>query len=98
MEYLKSAQGSLFKLSENEYNKIIEMIEDDESSPIAVSSKVSSYTTKDFLNEVFINEEEYNKLKNLLIYKQNTKQTLCRFCYHRICYQFIRLPLLRLCD
>ena len=71
MEYLKSAQGSLFKLSENEYNKIIEMIEDDESSPIAVSSKVSSYTTKDFLNEVFINEEEYNKLKNLLIYKQN---------------------------
>ena len=47
------------------------MIEDDESSPIAVSSKVSSYTTKDFLNEVFINEEEYNKLKNLLIYKQN---------------------------
>lgn len=71
MEYLKSAQGSLFKLTENEYFKIIEMTEDDNSNPIVIPSKVDSYTSKDFLNKVFINEEEYNRLKNLLKYKQN---------------------------
>jgi len=30
-----------------------------------------AYKAKDFLNDVFISEDDYNKLKNLLIYKQN---------------------------
>ncbi len=31
----------------------------------------NGYTKADFLNDVFISEKEYHKLKNLLIYKQN---------------------------
>lgn len=70
MEYMKSAQGSLFKLSENEYNKIIEMT-DDEDNPIVVTRNIVSYTKEDFLNDVFISGKEYDKLKDLLLYKQN---------------------------
>ncbi len=70
MEYFKSAQGSLFKLNKDEYNKITDMI-NDEDNPLAVSEKLQPYTKEDFLHDVFMDEEQYEKLKKLLFYKQN---------------------------
>ncbi|MBQ9271490.1 MAG: EVE domain-containing protein [Alphaproteobacteria bacterium] len=70
MEYMKSAQGSLFKLSEEEYKRIIELAEDDDS-PLTTNEKTTPYDKGKFLNEVFIPNKEYDRLRDLLLYKQN---------------------------
>lgn len=69
-EYFKNPQGSLFKLTIDEYNTIMDMI--DESTPIIIATKHSKkYTKSDFLSEVFIEDDNYTTLTSLLLRKKN---------------------------
>ena len=68
MEFFRSPQGSLFKLTEDEYNFIIDTIR--EENPVA-ADETTPYTKDDFLNEVYMDEKEYDKLAALLRNKKN---------------------------
>lgn len=70
MEYIKSLQGSLFKLTENEYNILIDIIRD--SNPLAKQDEhLEIYTKENFLNDVYTSDEEYETLHMLLKQKKN---------------------------
>ena len=69
MEFLSGIYGSLFKLTEDEYNFLIDLIRD--SNPIKDKTIINKYTKKDFLKEVFISEEKYNQMKSVLEKKKN---------------------------
>ena len=69
MEYLKNPQGSLFKLTEEEYNILMDLIRED--NPIRVEQHNQLYTEENFLNEVYINKEAYRRMKALLLTKKN---------------------------
>ena len=71
MECLKIPRGSLFKLTEDEYNIILDLIR--ESNPIQENTKGNEekYSKKEFLEDVYIEEPQYEELKELLIRKKN---------------------------
>lgn len=69
MEYFRNPQGSLFKLTRSEYEFILDMIR--EENPIVTSSSSDAYTKDDFLNEVYMTEERYETLVNVLRNKKN---------------------------
>ena len=68
MEYLKNAQGSLFKLTPEEFEIIYDIIR--ENNPIE-KENYPVYTKDDFLSEVYITEEKYNDIIDLLNRKMN---------------------------
>ena len=67
MQYMQIPQGSLFKLTAEEYDALMEEIRGD--NPIV--KKNEGYTKEDFLKEVFVSEADYEHLKNLLEVKKN---------------------------
>ena len=69
MEYLKNQQGSFFKVTEDEYDIIMEMIR--EENPIATHEEKEKYTPNDFLNEVYVYKKDYEQLEGLLLRKKN---------------------------
>jgi MoxR-like ATPase len=69
MEYFQNPQGSLFKLTKEEYEVIMDIIREDNPSMGNASS--IGYTKEDFLNEVFIEESKYNSMTKLLKRKKN---------------------------
>lgn len=69
MEYMKNQQGSFFKVTSDEYDIIIELIRGENPLPKEESSE--PYTDKKFLEEVFVTEGEFWKLRNLLLRKKN---------------------------
>lgn len=69
MEYFQSPQGSLFKLTKEEYNVILDLIRED--SPVLGESTVEPYTKEDFLHDVYMTEERYNHLVAVLRNKKN---------------------------
>ena len=69
MEYFLNPQGSLFKLTKGEYDFIMDMIR--EENPVVDIISEEPYTREDFLKEVYISEEKYETLRNLLLRKQN---------------------------
>ena len=69
MEFLKKKNGSLFKLSSDEYDCLLELIR--ESNPLIEAKTLPPYTKQDFLNEVFMSGNDYDKLRALLEYKKN---------------------------
>lgn len=69
MEYFTNPQGSLFKLTEDEYNFILDIIR--ESNPVPQIKEKEKYTKEDFLSEVFMTEERYDRLVALLDNKKN---------------------------
>ncbi|GAF67619.1 unnamed protein product, partial [marine sediment metagenome] len=62
-------QGSLFKVTEEEYETIREII--DEKNPPPIIEKIEKYNKKDALKEIFFNEKEFDEITNLLEYKKN---------------------------
>lgn len=70
MEYFLNPQGSLFKLTKGEYDFIMDIIRDENPLPDSVG-ELEKYSKEDFLSEVFMGEEKYDTLKNLLLKKQN---------------------------
>lgn len=69
MEGLPRLQGSLFKLTREEYEFIIDLIR--EKNPISLSNTKKAYTKADFLNEVYMTETDYDRLAAVLKKKKN---------------------------
>ena len=69
MQFLKNPQGSFYSLTADEYNYIENLIR--EKNPVMPEKAVMEYTKKDFLNEVFLSEDDYDNLRALLLDKQN---------------------------
>lgn len=69
MEYFQNAQGSLFKLTKEEYDCILDLIR--EENPVAVEKPSDIYAKGNFLNEVYMSENQYNRLESLLRKKKN---------------------------
>ena len=70
MEFFVQPNGSLFKLSEGEYNFILDLIREENPVPVR-STAPSTYTKEDFLNSVFLNAQRYDTLSALLLRKKN---------------------------
>ena len=66
MEFLANKNGSLFRLTAEEYDKIIELskIEEEES-------EFETYTKEDFLADVFMDKSVYERLVSILQIKKN---------------------------
>lgn len=69
MQFLKNPQGSFYSLTADEYDYIEDLIR--EKNPVMPAKAVMEYTKKDFLNEVFLSEDDYDNLRALLLDKQN---------------------------
>jgi 5-methylcytosine-specific restriction protein B len=69
MEYLKNPQGSFYKLTEDEFNILIDVIRED--NPVKVEQKNPTYNEEDFLKNVYLKREQYHRLKALLLTKKN---------------------------
>lgn len=69
MQFLTNPNGSLFKLTENEYEILMDIIR--ENNPVVIEDTPDLYTEEDFLNEVFIDEARYKSLVELLRNKKN---------------------------
>ena len=69
MEYFVNPQGSLFKLTKEEYDFIMDVIR--EENPVVAEENKDKYTKEDFLSEVYMTEEKYDTLAHLLKNKKN---------------------------
>lgn len=69
MEFFKNMNGSFFKLSENEYNILLDLIRDE--NPKTTDKLNLKYSEEKFLDEVFMDSAEYTRLKSLLLGKKN---------------------------
>lgn len=69
MQFLKNPQGSFYSLTADEYDYIEDLIR--EKNPVMPAKAVMEYTKKDFLDEVFLSEDNYDNLRALLLDKQN---------------------------
>lgn len=78
-EYLQKQQGSLFKLTAEEYAAILELagygedtavleVDDDEHN---IVEAFEPYSKADFLSEVYMSEERYERLRGVLTNKLN---------------------------
>lgn len=78
MEYLSKQQGSLFRLTAEEYAAILDMVgHEEESALIEVEDEleeevgIKPYTKENFLSEVYMSEERYERLRGVLLNKLN---------------------------
>ena len=70
MEYFNQPQGSLFKLTKDEYDFIMDIIRD--NNPIKPKTDgIEKYTREDFLREVYMDDAQYDSLVSLLKNKNN---------------------------
>ena len=69
MEYFKNPQGSLFRLTKDEYDFIMEMIRAE--NPLQGNTPVKKYTRQNFLSEVYMTEKNYDDLVGILENKKN---------------------------
>ena len=69
MEYFVNPTGSLFKLTAEEYNCILDAIRDE--NPVASQTDYQRYTKDDFLAEVYMTPERYDHLVAVLLNKKN---------------------------
>lgn len=89
MEFLVSPNGSLFKLTELEYNTLMDLIR--ESNPVTKDVKADMYTDSDFLREVYMSDDSLQSMKELLVRKKNiilqgAPGVGKTFCAKRLCY------------
>lgn len=69
MEYMRNQQGSFFKVTADEFDIIMELVRGE--NPLPKKEANESYTEKNFLEEVFVDENDFYKLRNLLLRKKN---------------------------
>lgn len=72
---MNRCQGSLFRLSEDEYEEIIRLIRRDNPEPVEdeeeETEEYTFYTDEDFLNDVYMDMHQLQTLKSLLNRKKN---------------------------
>lgn len=69
MEFRMNPNGSFFKLTEKEYQIIMDVVREEEAK--CEKKNVPAYSQDDFLNDVYINEGDYKRMRNLLLCKKN---------------------------
>jgi len=69
MEFFQNPNGSFFKLTKGEYEFIMDMIRDE--NPLNTEVTIPVYTKEDFLSEVYMTEENYDRLAGVLLNKMN---------------------------
>lgn len=69
MEYFVNPQGSLFKVTKDEYEYILDLIR--EENPVRDATSFEPYSKDDFLGEVFVTEDQYDTLVAVLQNKLN---------------------------
>ena len=69
MEVFKNPNGSLFKLTPEEFEVIMDIIR--EENPVKTAPIVEKYTKEDFLSQVYMSEDRYDTLVALLKNKKN---------------------------
>jgi len=69
MEYFQNPQGSLFKLTKDEFDFILDMIR--EENPVTAVVKTDPYNKTSFLDEVYMTEQRYENLVAVLHNKKN---------------------------
>lgn len=67
MEFIRSPQGSLFRLTQEEYDVLMDLIKCKNQPPKAWPD----YSEEQFLDKVYMSKEKYLQLKGLLLKKQN---------------------------
>lgn len=65
MEYIKNQQGSFFKVTPDEYSIIMKLV-GGKTKPAC-----EKFTKQDFLNDVYVTENDFDKLKAVLLRKKN---------------------------
>lgn len=70
MEFFGNPQGSLCKLTKDEYDFIMDIVSEENSSKTQKEEK-EPYTKEDFLSQVYMTEERYDTLVGLLKNKNN---------------------------
>ena len=88
MEFLVNPNGSFFQLTESEYTALLNLIRDENDS-IHSTKAVEKYTKADFLNEVFMEEQDFDILQHLIKMKKNiilqgAPGVGKTFCAHRL--------------
>lgn len=73
---MNRSQGSLFKLTQDEYDEIMRLVRKDNPEPVVEDEEEDDeeyalYWDEDFLKEVYMNEKDYERLKELLLRKKN---------------------------
>ena len=72
---MNRCQGSLFKLTKDEYDEIMRLIRKDNPEPVVDDEEdieeFAPYWDEDFLKEVYMNKKDYERLKELLLRKKN---------------------------
>lgn len=72
---MNRCQGSLFRLTKEEYDEVMRLIRKDNPEPIMDEEEeptvYAPYTEKDFLKDVFMSADEFKTLKSLLLRKKN---------------------------
>ena len=71
MEYLVNPRGSLFKLTKDEYELLLDLIREQNSLVTLNAVGKTKYTKTHFLKEVYLSENNYESLVSLLRHKKN---------------------------
>lgn len=71
LEFLRRSQGSLFKVTPQEYEVISGLIDEDTGDGYQVRKVQEKYDDSDFLREVWVSLGDLVRLKRLLEYKKN---------------------------
>lgn len=74
MEFIRNPNGSFFRLTEDEYNFLLELIRQEnpeDDNPLLPVDTTELYDDKKFLSEVFMSESDLSNLKKLLRHKKN---------------------------
>ncbi|WP_303051783.1 AAA family ATPase [uncultured Dialister sp.] len=69
MEFFQNPNGTFFKLTKDEYEFIMDMIR--EENPLTSKDMNTPYTKKDFLSEVYMSKNQYDRLSGVLLNKMN---------------------------
>lgn len=70
LEFLSNSRGTFFKVTDEEYEVIMNLIRQNNDDELE-SISCPIYTRKDFLNEVYMDEDVYDELVELLKTKKN---------------------------
>lgn len=74
MEFIRNPNGSFFRLTEDEYNFLVDLIRQEnpeDDNPLLPVDATELYDDKKFLSEVFMSESGLSSLKKLLRHKKN---------------------------
>lgn len=91
-QFMKNPNGSLFALTEEEFQRVLELASDD--APISPTEKAKPYTDEQFLSDVYVSEEDLETMKRVLTRKKNlilqgAPGTGKTYCARRLAWDFM---------